>query len=73
MVMLGPAGLETQLENYETSLLANWSAERLGIYEGQWIAWTGDVIDQSNELAVLLARFRDERPLFAFVSFKVRA
>lgn len=62
----------------EASLLAVWNKESLGQYEGQWIAWRGGVQMSHAELSAMTNEFRSaiqqgNGPLFAFVSFKVRA
>ena len=62
----------------EELLRQQWNPETLGRYEGQWIAFRDGVISSHQELAVLSERYlgdiREKRgPLFAFVSFRLRA
>jgi hypothetical protein len=63
----------------EDLLRARWSPDGLGQYEGEWIAFReGDVRMHHPALAPLLQEFRggiaDGRsPIFAFVTFDVRA
>lgn len=61
----------------EDLLLSQWNPNQLGQYEGQWIAFRGQVIGNSESLYALAKDFLEEinegnGPLFAYVSFKVR-
>lgn len=73
MVMIGDDIVRSSLEEYERSLIDRWNLDVLGPYENQWIAWQGEVVGYSDDLASLIEEFRDQQPLFAFVSFDVRA
>lgn len=63
----------------EAMLREQWSLDRLGPYEGQWIAFrNNEVLLSSPNFGVLSERYLDEifegnGPLFAYVTFKVRA
>ena len=64
----------------ENSLRSQWNPEVLGDYEGQWIAFRQDVgvLESHRSLYELSEPYRDairegDGPLFAFVTFKVRA
>jgi hypothetical protein len=62
----------------ERLLRSVWSRENLGNYEGRWIAFRDGVIGSNESLPNLAEPYlKDIRegdgPLFAFVSFQVRA
>jgi hypothetical protein len=63
----------------ENFLWNQWDPEVLGKYEGQWIAFQdGRVLESHESLSELSERYMNaipegNGPLFAFVTFKVRA
>ena len=62
----------------ENLLRSQWNPEVLGEYEGQWIAFRDGVLGSRKSLYELsepyMSAIREGNgPLFAFVTFKVRA
>lgn len=65
-------------EQDEELLWKKWNREDLGEYEGKWIAFRGEVLESHESLEALSESYsRDieegNGPLFAFVSFEIRA
>lgn len=61
----------------EAALRTLWNPDDLGHYEGQWIAFQQGVLESSESLPRLIEQLssRDEAgdPIFAFVTFRLRA
>jgi len=65
-------------ENDEAMLRRIWNRENLGKYEGQWIAFRERVLASDENFAVVSDKYVHEiregkGPLFAYVTFQVRA
>lgn len=62
----------------EELLRKQWNREALGEYEGRWIAFRGGVLSSHESLYTLTEEYLEDManhrsPIFAFVTFEVRA
>lgn len=62
----------------ENALRRIWNRETLGQYEGKWIAFRERVLASDEDLLIVSEQFTSQMregdgPLFAFVTFQVRA